>query len=193
MLDLGARGSTDDVRRRRRSATSTSPGRTRRTSRWRRRTARSRSSTRRSASWPSRTSPWSTRTSSARARRDGRQGVPRVPLHARGPGDHRQELLPPDRSRGAREAPRRTSRRSQLFTITAVAKSWDDASDQVLRRRRRVRQLLQAEVTARSRGGTHGMTSTSIAACCPGFGLSLGYTMLLPAPAGARPDGARGS
>ena len=64
-----------------------------------------------------------------RAQGHGRrgEGVPRVPLHARGPGDHREELLPPDRTRRCSRSTAAPSPTCKLFKIDAVAKSWDDA------------------------------------------------------------------
>ena len=47
-------------------------------------------------SWPSRRWPWSTRSSTRRAPRRG-PGLPGIPVHAGGAGNHRQELLPPHR------------------------------------------------------------------------------------------------
>ena len=138
----------DDLRRRRRSATCTSPGRTRRTSRCRRPAARSRSSTRRSASSPSRTSPSSTPTSSRKGTASRGQGLPRVPLHA---------------ARARRSSPRTSTVRP---IPTVLAKHRGDLPGhqalhdrrgreglgrrqrQVLRRRRDLRQLLQAEEVA---------------------------------------------
>ena len=42
----------------------------------------------------------------------GRDRVPEVPVHARGAGDHREELLPSDRSGRSRRSTRSSSRRS---------------------------------------------------------------------------------
>ena len=97
----------------------------------RERTASWRSFTRPSASGPSRPWPWSMPTS---ARRDagGGRGVPEVPLHRRGPGDHRQALLPPVRPEGARAAPGQDSRlpNSACSRSPRSRPSWDDANEQ---------------------------------------------------------------
>ena len=73
------------------------PGRTRLS--WRSRSWVRTSSTSwcpRCPSWPSRRWPWSTRSSTRRAPRRG-PGLPGIPVHAGGAGNHRQELLPPHR------------------------------------------------------------------------------------------------
>ena len=130
---------------RRRSATCTWPGRTRRTSRWRRRRASSRSSTRRSASSPSRTSPWSTRTSSARARATAAKAYLEFLYTPEAPGDHRQELLPADRRRRCSRSTARAVPDDQAVPDHGRRQELGRGADEVLRRRRRVRQHLQAE------------------------------------------------
>ena len=76
------------------------------------------------------------------------EGLPRVPLHARGPGDHRQELLPADQSGRSSRSTRATFPDIKLFKIDAVAKSWDDATDKYFGDGGLFDTLLQAEEVA---------------------------------------------
>ena len=130
----------------------------------------------------------------------GRRGVPEVPLHRRGAGDHRQALLPPDQRRGPREARGDASRASSCSRSTEIGQGLGRrARKQLLRRRRRVRprSTKRAEVAGRPASARRDSRSrayhalTSARASCPGS-RSAWVHAVLPRPAGARPLAAAG-
>ena len=123
---------------RRGSATCTSPGRTRRTSRCGRPRASSRSSIRRSASAPSRTSRWSTTTWTAEGTRAAAEAYLKY-LYT----DEAQEIIAKHFYRPSNAAILKkhaaTFPEIELFPITEIAKDFRRRAQAVHRRRRRVR------------------------------------------------------
>ena len=120
------------------------PGRTRLS--WRSRSWVRTSSTSwcpRCPSWPSRRWPWSTRSSTRRAPRRG-PGLPGIPVHAGGAGNHRQELLPPHRQgRGGqvrKQVPQGQARQDRRQDLRRLAQGAEGS----LQRRRHLRPDLPA-------------------------------------------------
>ena len=178
VLDSGARGSTTTfvaARHRRRAARLGERG-VPRDQGARARTS-SRSSCRRSASWPSRRSRWSTRSSTSKGTRAVAAGLPRVPLHARGPGDRRASNYYRPRARGGRGEVRGELPEGQAVHDRRGVRRLAEGAEDALRRRRRLRPDLRSRATAERRRTRRARTSIrrrQSTACCPGFGLTLG-------------------
>ena len=94
----------------------------------------------------------STRSSTSTGTRKVARGLPRVPLHARRPGDRRQELLPPASTpQVAAQVRRHVPEARSCSPSTSVFGGWAEGAEDALRRRRRVRPDLQAGPVTRPR------------------------------------------
>ena len=180
VLDSGARGSTTTFAQRgigdvliawENEALPAGPASWARTS--------SRSSRRRSASWPSRRS----RVVDKNVDKHGTRAVAEAYLEflysPEGQEIARQALLP-----AARRRPSRKRHAAQFPKLAAVhrrrrVRRLAEGAGDALRRRRRLRSDLPAGImSGRSRADGDGRRRRAGRACCPGFGLTLGFTLV---------------